>query len=50
MSSVLLIVLGGLFGVVLGRALEAAPKWAFYVVLAAFLLLAVYFYRTGNVV
>lgn len=44
MSDLLLIMLGGLFGVVLGRGLDHAPSWAFYLVVAAFFALAIYGY------
>ena len=41
MRDVLLVAAGGMFGVVLGKMLDAAPKWVFYLIIAAFLLVAV---------
>jgi len=40
-ESVLLVVLGGLFGFLLGKTLDAAPRWATYAVLAVFVVLAI---------
>jgi len=41
MRDVLLVAAGGMFGVVLGELLDAAPRWLFYLIIAAFLLVAV---------
>ena len=49
MSDVLIITLGGLFGVVLGKALNYAPAWVFYVILSIFMLLAIYTFKGGAV-
>ena len=40
-ESVLLVVLGGLFGFLLGKTLDAAPKWVTWAVLATFVVLAI---------
>ena len=40
-ESLMLVVLGGLFGFLLGKMLDAAPKWATWAVLAAFVVLAI---------
>ena len=37
----MLVVLGGLFGFLLGKMLDAAPKWATWGMLAAFVVLAI---------
>ena len=41
MRDVLLVAAGGMFGVVLGELLGAAPRWLFFLLVAAFLLVAV---------
>ena len=40
-ESLMLVVLGGLFGFLLGKMLDAAPNWATWAVLAAFVVLAI---------
>jgi len=40
-ESALLVVLGGLFGFLLGKTLDAAPKWVTWAVLATFVVLAI---------
>ena len=40
MRDVLLVAAGGMFGVVLGRLLDVSPKWVFFVLVGAFLLVA----------
>jgi len=40
-ESLMIVVLGGLFGFLLGKMLDAAPNWATWAVLAAFVVLAI---------
>ena len=48
MRDVLLVAAGGMFGVVLGRLLDVSPQWVFFLLIAAFLLIATML--LGNVV
>ena len=42
---VLLVVLGGLFGFLLGKTLDAAPKWATWAMLTIFVVLVIIVFK-----
>lgn len=48
LQSLLTIIAGGMFGVVLGKFLDAAPDWVFWLTAMLLLLLTGYILSTGS--
>jgi hypothetical protein len=46
MQAVLTIIAGGMFGVVLGKFLAAAPDWVFWLVFATLFVVVLYLFST----